>query len=137
MAVPATAANVTKVEIHGAVFDEKSKTYNNTLLWDAQNFAGFWYALNQGQSSETLKIDQSVSSLTAFSREIQKEKLLYNTSRKERTFRLFSEIGRKVENGIEYNSTTRTFTKNTTGGYYATLGWFGSLYVAVNGKTTS
>ncbi|VVB90311.1 Uncharacterised protein [uncultured archaeon] len=32
LAMPATAANVTKVEIHGVVFDEGSKVYNKTLL---------------------------------------------------------------------------------------------------------
>ncbi|MCZ7398644.1 MAG: S-layer protein domain-containing protein [Candidatus Methanoperedens sp.] len=39
-----------------------------------------------------------------------------------------------MENGLNYNSTTKTFTKSATGGKYARLGWFGDLYVAVNGK---
>lgn len=135
LAMPATAANVTKVEIHGVVFDEKSSTYNTTLLWDAQKFPGFWYALGGGKSSETLKIvNQLASSLTVSSRVIQQENLLYNTSRTDQKYTVFSEKSKKVENGLEYNSTTKTFTKSATGGYYARLGWFGDLYVAVNGK---
>ncbi len=131
--MPATAANVTKVEIHGAVFDEKSNTYK-TLQWDAQNFTGFYYNFNGGKSSETLSITQSASSLTGSSRQIQQEKLLYNTSRTDQNFTMFTEKGIKVENGLDYNSTTKTFTKSATGGKYAQLGWFGVQYVAVNGK---
>ncbi len=133
LAMPATAANVTKVEIRGVVFDTNSSRYNTTLQWDAQNFTGFWYTSGSHKSSETLKIvNQGASSLTASSRVIQQENLQYNTSRTDQKYKVFSEKGRKVENGLEYSS--NTFTKNTTGGYYARLGWFGDLYVAINGK---
>ena len=134
LALPATAANVTKVEIHGVVFDEKSSTYNTTLLWDAQNFTGFYYNFNGGKSSETLRITQPASSLKASSRTIQKENLLYNTTLTDQNYTLFTETGKKVANGLNYNSSTNTFTKSTTGGKYAQLGWFGDRYVAVNGK---
>ncbi len=135
LAAPVTAANVTTVEIRGIVFDTNSSTYNTTTQWDAQKFPGFWYNLNGGKSSETLKIiNQAASSLTVSSRVIQKENLQYNTSRSDQKYVVFSEISKKVQNGLEYNSTTKTFTKSTTGGYYARLGWFGDLYVAVNGK---
>ncbi len=134
LAMPATAANVTKVEIHGVVFDEKSSTYNTTLLWDAQNFTGFYYNFNGGKSSETLRITQSASSLKASSRTIQKENLFYNTTLTDQNYTLFTETGKKVMNGLNYNSSTNTFTKSTTGGKYAQLGWFGDRYVAVNGK---
>ncbi len=134
LALPATAANVTKVEIHGVVFDEKSSTYNTTLLWDAQNFTGFYYNFNGGKSSETLRITQPASSLKASSRAIQKENLLYNTTLTDQNYTLFTETGKKVANGLNYNSSTNTFTKSTTGGKYAQLGWFGDRYVAVNGK---
>jgi S-layer protein (TIGR01567 family) len=132
--MPATAANVTKVEIHGVVFDEKSSTFNTSLQWDAQNFTGFYYNFNGGKSSENLSIAQLASSLKASSRTIQKDKLFYNTSRTSQNYTLFTAKGWKVTNGLNYNSTTNTFTKNTTGGYYAQLGWFGNRYVAVNGK---
>ncbi|MCZ7358170.1 MAG: S-layer protein domain-containing protein [Candidatus Methanoperedens sp.] len=130
--MPATAANVTKVEIHGVVFDQGSKIYNTTLLWDAQKFPGFWYNFNGGKSSETLSITQSASSLTASSRTIQKENLFYNTSLTDQNFTVFTEKGKEVENGLDYSS--GTFTKSATGGKYAQLGWFGVQYVAVNGK---
>jgi S-layer protein (TIGR01567 family) len=130
LAMPATAANVTKVEIHGVVFDTNSSTYNTTLQWDAQNFTGFWYSSGSHKSSETLKIvNQGASSLTVSSRVIQQENLQYNTSRTDQKYKVFSEKGKNVENGL-----TQTLTKSTTGGYYARLGWFGDLYVAVNGK---
>ena len=133
-ALPVTAANVTKVEIHGVVFDESSIKYNTTLLWDAQNFTGFWYASGGGKSSETLMIDQAASSLKTSSRIINEGKLLYNTARTDQKYKVFSEKGKLVENGLEYNSTSKIFTRNTTGGYYARLGWFGGVYVAANGK---
>ncbi len=134
LALPATAANVTKVEIHGVVFDEKSSTYNTTLLWDAQSFTGFYYNFNGGKSSETLMIAQPASSLKASSRTIQKKNLLYNTTLTDQNYTLFTQTGKKVANGLNYNSSTHTFTKSTTGGKYAQLGWFGDRYVAVNGK---
>ncbi len=133
-AIPVTAANVTKVEIHGVVFDESSNKYNTTLLWDAQNFTGFWYAFGGGKSSETLRIDQAASSLKTGSRIINEEKLLYTTVRTDQKYKVFSEKGKFVENGLEYNSTSKIFTRNTTGGYYVRLGWFGDVYVAANGK---
>ncbi len=133
LALPAAAANVTKVEIHGVVFDEKSSTYNTTL-WDAQNFTGFYYNFNGGKSSETLRITQPASSLKASSRTIQKENLFYNTTLTDQNYTLFTETGKKVVNGLNYNSSTNTFAKSTAGGKYAQLGWFGDRYVAVNGK---
>jgi S-layer protein (TIGR01567 family) len=133
-AIPVTAVNVTKFEVHGVVFDESSNKYNTTLLWDAQNFTGFWYAFGGGKSTETLKIDHDASSLKTGSRIINEEKLLYNTVRSDQKYVVFSEKGKLVENGLEYNSTSKVFTRNTTGGYYARLGWFGDVYVAVNGN---
>ncbi len=134
LAMPATAANVTKVEIHGVVFDQSPGPYNATLQWDAQNFTGFWYNFNGGQQSETLNITQSASSLKSTSRTILKDNLLYNTSRTDQNFTVFTEKGRQVENGLTYTSATNTYTKGTTGGKYAQLGWFSVQYVAVNGK---
>jgi S-layer protein (TIGR01567 family) len=120
-----------KYEVRGGTYDQSN--FKN-LVWDAQRFPGFWYALGGGKSSEILKVDQPASSLTESNRIIKQEKLQYNTSRTDQKYKVFSEINRKVENGLNYNSTTRTFTKSAAGGYYARLGWFGDLYVAVNGK---
>src|SRR4030067_1167133 len=112
LAAPAMAANVTKVEIHGWVFDEKSNTYNNTLQWDSQKFPGFWYNLNGGKSSETLKIvNQLASSLTVNSRVIQQENLLYNTSRTDQNYTLYTETGKKVDYGLSTG-----YIKGATGG---------------------
>ncbi len=60
---------------------------------------------------------------------IQQENLLYNTSRTDQNYTLYTEIGKKVDNGLSTG-----FIKSTKGGKYARLGWFGDLYVAVNGK---
>ncbi|VVB90314.1 S-layer protein [uncultured archaeon] len=122
-----------KYEIRGRAFDEKSKIFNTTLQWDAQKFPGFWYALNNGKSGETLTITQPASSLKASSRAILKDNLFYNTSRVDLNYSVFTQKGYTVEYGLSYNS-SRGFTKGSTGGKYAQLGWFGDQYVAVNGK---
>jgi hypothetical protein len=96
-AIPVTATNVTKVEIHGVVFDESSNKYNTTLLWDAQRFPGFWYASAGGKSSESLLVDQSALTLTNTNRTIEAEKLLYNTSRTDQKYKVFTEKSLKVE----------------------------------------
>ncbi len=116
LTAPVTAANVTSVEIHGIVFDTNSSTYNTTTQWDAQKFPGFWYNLNGGKSSETLKIiNQAASSLTVSSRVIQKENLQYNRSRSDQKYVVFSERSKKVQNGLEYNSSTKTFIEHKRG----------------------
>lgn len=131
LAVPSMAANVTKVEIYGTLFDQFGA---KTLSWDAMNFAGFWHVLATNKSSEKLWIEQDASNLTSSSREVKPEKLFYKTSRTEQKYKTFAEKGKLVERGLDYNSGTKTFTNGATGGYYARLGWFGDLYVAVNGK---
>lgn len=133
LAAPVTAA-VMKYEIHGTVFDQASPVYNSTLSWDAQKFPGFWYNLATGKSSETIWINQPASSLTAGTRAVQEEKLLYNTSRTDQKYRVFIEKGLKVQNGLEYDVSTKTFARGAKGGYYAQLGWFGDRYIALNGK---
>ena len=120
-----------KYELRGGAYDESKY---KTLVWDAQRFPGFWYASAGGKSSESLLVDQSASTLTSTNRTIEAEKLLYNTSRTEQKYKVLSEKGLKVVNALDYNSTTKTFRTNINGGYYARLGWFGNLYVAVNGK---
>ena len=131
LAAPAAAASV---EVRGVVFDETLTPYNNTIKWDAQNFEAFWYSFDGGKSSETLTIDQPSTSLTANSRTINLEKLLYNTSRTDQKYKVFSNKGIGVENGLDYDKSAKTFTKSSEGGYYVRLGWFGQKYVAVNGK---
>ncbi len=133
LAAPATAANVTTVEIHGVVFDETSTTYNTTLQWDAQKFPGFWYNFNGGKSGETLTITQPALSLKRSSDLILADNLFYNTSRTDQNYTVFTDKGLTVENGLNYSSSTG-FTKVSAGGKYAQLGWFGNKYVALNGK---
>ena len=135
LSIPVTAANVTKVEIRGTVFDEKSAIYNTTLAWNATNFAGFWYNFVGGTFTEYLTINQNASDLTNASRIIEAGNLSYNTSRSRQNYTVFSEKGLKVEKGLEYNDTSLTkFTNSPTGACYARLGWFGELYIALNGK---
>ncbi len=104
LAMPATAANVTKVEIHGVVFDQSLSSYNTTsnLLWDAQKFPGFYYNFAGGKSGETLNITQDNSTLKSTSRAILKDNLFYNTSRRDSNYTVYTEKGYKVENGLQY-----------------------------------
>lgn len=135
LSIPVTAANVTKVEIRGTVFDEKSAIYNTTLAWNATNFAGFWYNFVGGTFTEYLTINQNASNLTNASRIIEAGNLSYKTSRSRQNYTVFSEKGLKVEKGLEYNGSSSTkFTNSPTGACYARLGWFGELYIALNGK---
>ncbi len=134
LSIPVTAANVTKVEIRGTVFDEKSAIYNSTLAWNATNFAGLWYNFVGGTFTEYLTINQNASSLTNTNRIIEEGNLSYKTSRSRQNYTVFSEKGLKVERGLEYNGSTKTFTNSPTGAAYARLGWFGELYIALNGK---
>ncbi len=91
-------------------------------------------SLAGGKSSESLLVEQNSSTLSNVSRTIEAEKLFYNTSRTDQKYKVFSERGLKVEDALEYNSKTKMFINNRNGGYYARPGWFGELYVAVNGK---
>jgi S-layer protein (TIGR01567 family) len=133
-AIPVTAANVTTVEIHGVVFDESSKIYNTTLQWDAQKFPGFWYNFDGGKSGETLTITQPASSLKASSRTILADNLFYNTTLTNQNYTMYTILGYGgAEDGLNYSSSTG-FTKVITGNQYAQLGWFGTRYVAVDGR---
>lgn len=108
------------VEIRGTPFDQGSAIYNQTISWSAETFAGFWYIPAIGVSSETLRIDQLATSLTVGGT-IGQGNLLYNSNVTTAKYRVFLETGKTLENGV--NS-------------YQRLGWFGSPYVAINGKTT-
>lgn len=66
----------------------------------------------------------------------------YNTSLRYHNYTVFTEEGKEVDGGLEYNSITGTITQNNTGNsyyqgtgsIYATVDWFGNVYVALNGK---
>ncbi|MCZ7398823.1 MAG: S-layer protein domain-containing protein [Candidatus Methanoperedens sp.] len=59
---------------------------------------------------------------------------IYKTSPTDQNYTVFTEEGKGVWGGLNYDSTTRTFTKSNTGGRYAKVEWFGDEYVAINGK---
>lgn len=59
---------------------------------------------------------------------------IYKTSPTDQNYTVFTEEGKGVWGGLNYDSTTRTFTKSNTGGKYARVEWFGDEYVAINGK---
>lgn len=102
--------NSIQYERRGAV----SSGSNNIATWDALNFAGFWYDLNNGTYSESLK----VTNLTG--RTIPEVNLNYTTTRIVVPYTV-TQMTSKIPNG--------------TDGTYSAIGWVGDKYTAIKGKT--
>ncbi len=96
-----------------------------TSIWNADNFAGFWYDLKNNKTSETLTI------LSISGRTIPKEYLWYNTTRQAVQYKVAEKKNRTVEYGMD---STLASSVSTGAGYYATVGWLADKYVGINGK---
>ncbi|OYT62654.1 hypothetical protein B6U67_04310, partial [Methanosarcinales archaeon ex4484_138] len=144
--MPASA--VDKVEIRGEVYDEETgHTPNATgngsighVSWNAYNFAGFWYDLEEGNMSEELVILDNTT-LTDADREIPEDKLYYTSTVQYIEYEVSEEKNLTVENGLDLGGTKNgvkgsyitgkpTATVNG-GGYYGKIGWFAEEYVAL------
>jgi S-layer protein (TIGR01567 family) len=107
---------------------------NSTLVsgetagWDAYNFPGFWYDLDDGNLSEVLYTTESAWNLN--NRILGTDTLYYNTTRQIVRYEVSKTIGRGVEKALDSHGWKRI----TSGCCYAELGWFGEEYVAVNGN---
>ncbi|SDW18951.1 S-layer protein domain-containing protein, partial [Methanohalophilus halophilus] len=101
----ASAAGHT-VEVRGTVTDFPGGTYT----WDAQNFPGFWYDLDENESSETLEV-------TVTGSEILEGDLVYTAT------------------AVDDQTTEFGFTESTTSAAeytYMKLGLFAEEYFVVN-----
>ena len=117
-----------KVELRGTVSQLNGTTFDISE-WNAKNFAGFWYDLDDNKSTESLKVTQFKDS-----RNIEKDKLIYETKKESQKYKVFKEKGDigKVDNGLNENLAKPS--SPAKGGYYAIVGWMAEKYIAVNGK---
>ncbi|MCX9081753.1 MAG: S-layer protein domain-containing protein, partial [Candidatus Methanoperedens sp.] len=82
IALPASAAEqVTSLKVRGQVFSSPEDV-NETLTWDAQSFAGFFYDLKNNRKTETLFIKpaQDLAELNV-SKTIEEGNLVYSTGK--------------------------------------------------------
>jgi S-layer protein (TIGR01567 family) len=115
------------LEVRGTVSELESATNFSVSKWDARNFAGFWYDIDDNKSTESLQVLKFQSSRT-----IDKDNLIYQTGRESQKYKVFKEKALKVENGL--NDKLVKPTSPAQGGYYAIVGWMAEEYIAVNGK---
>jgi len=113
----ASAAEVTELEIRGEV---ESGTVIEPV-WNSLNFAAFWYDLDEGTFTETLKIN---ATLDKDNRMIDEKDLIYTTSPKSQNYEVCD----------EYNDPTDTLgiVKIEGDVVYYIEGWLAEEYVAVN-----
>ena len=84
----ASAATVDTVEIRGEVQEYSTITPQTAdRVWNATNFAAFWYDLDAGTSTETLKI-VTAAALDNISRTIDSNELIYTTDTSPKTYKV-------------------------------------------------
>ncbi len=83
------------------------------FIWNASNFPGFWH--EDGISGETLSVNQH--DLDGNQRTIDTENLVYSTKKMVVPYKVFTETGETVRNGLD-----ATGFKVMSGGYYAKIG---------------
>jgi S-layer protein (TIGR01567 family) len=121
------AIQATQVEIRGSIADASALSgVGAGVSWNSANFAGFWYDLKTGQSTESL----TVKSFNGV-RNIDKGNLWYNSTIAPILFKVASEKNRTVEYGLD---STGKIINSTGGKYYDVVGWMGEKYVGINGK---
>ncbi|MHC1572677.1 MAG: S-layer protein domain-containing protein, partial [Methanosarcinales archaeon] len=142
------SGSANRVEIRGEVYDEGVNVPDadgdaSTLVdWDANNFAAFWYDLDDGNMSETLTVlnTSDTRSKVLHDGEIPEDTLYYNTTVQYIEYEVHDERGLIVEHGLDESGCKDCVTGSdgvstvTGGGYYGKLGWFAEEYVALNGQ---
>ncbi len=126
------------------IIDEKTPEGQVALImgpkWDAQSFQGFWYDLDDGLSSETLKIVQTTlgDEKTAGKTRTLRDRsdaagagLIYETTRQLVQFEVYENKALMVENSLNAAG-----TKAAQGTHYGKLGWMGEEFIALSGKAT-
>ncbi len=116
-----------KVEVRGTVSQLQGAVNFSVKKWDARNFAGFWYDIDDNTSTETLEVLNFKDS-----RNIEKDNLIYETGRDPQRYKIYKEKNGLVENGL--NKDLSKPSSPAKGGYYALVGWMAEKYIAVNGK---
>ena len=109
--------------IRGNVMDLMSSAQSVDIVWDAANFAGFWYGLDDGLKTEQLTVLAGTVNSVAGDRTIDENTLIYSTSPVYHQHELNENEGLVVD------------SKNPGGdaGYYLE-GFMGAKYVAINNR---
>ncbi len=111
-------------EVRGAIYNDTASEI--TTYWDANNFAGFWYDLKNNLKSESLTITPGV--ICSADRTIEDRDLTYTTVRQLREYKVHSNEGKYVQDGLDSNGNVVT-----AGSHYAVVGWQGEKYIALKG----
>lgn len=115
------------VEVRGTISQlqgDTNETNFSVSKWDAMNFAGFWYDIDDNMQTESLEIIKFKDNRT-----IDEGDLEYKTTRIAKKYSVFSNKNINVENSLDAD-----LSEASTGGYYAMVGWMAEKYIAVNGK---
>jgi S-layer protein (TIGR01567 family) len=116
------------VEVRGTVSQLQGPANFSVNKWDARNFAGFWYDIDNNQETESLKVIQFKDNRT-----IDKDNLVYETGEASQKYKVFKEKGQLVEHGLDVTNGT-LYKPGSPAGYYALVGWMAEKYVALNGR---
>ena len=123
VAFPVNAAvEVTNVKVRGLVID--NNTAGPIPVWDYQNFAGFYYDLKYNRSTETLKLNGSVSDYSG--RTIDKTELTYETKGVPVDFKVYEKETSDVSNSA-------TWVKVDGDSSYNLVGWQAEKWIAIKG----
>ncbi|MBA1342262.1 MAG: hypothetical protein C5S52_01505 [ANME-2 cluster archaeon] len=109
---------VDTVEVRGNVANATQA--NAGINWTAQDFAAFWYDLDDDLSTETLEL---IGGTSGTDRNIADDQLVYTTYPEHQLYELYADKGLVVEGD----------DTNLSIGYYIE-GWLAEEYVAVNGR---
>ncbi len=102
-----------------------------TAAWDAYNFAGFYYDLQENLGRESLQVLQT--NLAANQRTIDNDMLVYSTAAEAKRLKVVEKFNDDVSAasaGLKRTGAGQAFA----GGNYYIVGWNSDRYVAINGR---
>jgi hypothetical protein len=94
------------------------------MVWNAVNFAAFWYDPDGDLMTEELRIVAGTLNATTGDRTVDENRLVYQTSSVYQEYELYMKEGLTV--GSDH--------PGSDSGYFIE-GWMGEMYVAIDGKT--
>ncbi len=121
-------------DVRGTVYDANGVAGSFTggsAVWMPQNFAGFYYDLNDNLGTETL----NATVIDEPARKIPKDSLVYTTTAQPKMLKVVSEryggdVMSAASAGLDRTGAGQAFY----GGYYYIIGWQAEPYVALNSK---
>jgi S-layer protein (TIGR01567 family) len=113
-------ASAETLEVRGDVVN-LAGTSNSALVWDAYNFAAFWYDMDDDLQTETLTLKAGVLNGATCDRTVEEDALTYTTYAIYQEYELHENEGLTVESDNPGGDT----------GYWLE-GWVGEKYVAID-----